>query len=83
MANNLKFESQKLGINYFVVAAILFGAQLVMGLIAATQFLYPSFLFEIFDFSVARMVHINALVVWMLYAMIGSVYYLLPDETGI
>ena len=78
MANNLKFESQKLAINYFVVAAILFGAQLVMGLIAATQFLYPSFLFEIFDFSVARMVHINALVVWMLYAMIGSVYYLLP-----
>ena len=83
MANNLKFESQKLAINYFVVAAILFGAQLVMGLIAAVQFLYPSFLFEIFDFSVARMVHINALVVWMLYAMIGSVYYLLPDETGI
>ena len=83
MVNNLKFESQKLGINYFVVAAILFGAQLVMGLIAATQFLYPSFLFEIFDFSVARMVHINAFVVWMLYAMIGSVYYLLPDETGI
>ena len=75
MVNNLKFESQKLAINYFVVAAILFGAQLVMGLIAATQFLYPSFLFEIFDFSVARMVHINALVVWMLYAMIGSVYY--------
>lgn len=83
MGNNLKFESQKLAINYFVVAAILFGAQLVMGLIAATQFLYPSFLFEIFDFSVARMVHINALVVWMLYAMIGSVYYLLPEETGI
>ena len=83
MANSLKFESQKLAINYFVVAAILFGAQLLMGLIAATQFLYPSFLFEIFDFSVARMVHINALVVWMLYAMIGSVYYLLPEETGI
>ena len=29
------------------------------------------------------MVHINALVVWMLYAMIGSVYYMLPDETGV
>ena len=38
MANSLKFESQKLAINYFVVAAILFGAQLLMGLIAATQF---------------------------------------------
>ncbi len=75
-------ESQKLGIMYFRVAIVLFGAQLLMGLIAATQFLYPSFLFEIFDFSVARMVHINALVVWMLYAMIGAVYYMLTDETG-
>lgn len=83
MANNLKYESQRLGIMYFAVAAILFGAQLLMGLIAATQFLFPSFLFEVFDFNVARMVHINALVVWMLYAMIGSVYYLLPDETKI
>ncbi len=83
MASNLKYESQKLAINYFFVAAVLFGAQLLMGLIAATQFLYPSFLFEVFDFSVARMVHINALVVWLLYAMIGSVYYLLPEETGI
>lgn len=83
MANNLKFESQKLGVMYFAVAAILFGAQLLMGIVAGIQYLYPSFLFEIFDFNVARMVHINALVVWLLYAMIGSVYYLLPDETGI
>ncbi|OQX49533.1 MAG: nitric-oxide reductase [Epsilonproteobacteria bacterium 4484_20] len=67
---------------YFRVAIILFGAQLLMGLIAAIQFLVPGFLFELFDFSVARMVHINALVVWMLYAMIGSVYFMLTDETG-
>ncbi len=82
-SNRFQYESQKLGMNYFRVAIILFGAQLLMGLIAAIQFLYPSFLFEVFDFNVARMVHINALVVWMLYAMIGSVYLLLPDETGI
>lgn len=80
--HKLQSEGQKLGMMYFRVAIILFGAQLLMGLIAATQFLAPGFLFEIFDFSVARMVHINALVVWMLYAMIGSVYYMLTDETG-
>jgi len=80
--NSLTNEGQKLGMMYMRVAIILFGAQLVMGLIAATQFLVPGFLFEIFDFSVARMVHINALVVWMLYAMIGSVYLMLTDETG-
>jgi nitric oxide reductase subunit B len=79
--HSLTNEGQKLGMMYFRVAIILFGAQLLMGLIAAIQFLAPSFLFELFDFSVARMVHINALVVWMLYAMIGSVYLLLTDET--
>ena len=72
MVNNLKFEGQKLATWYFTVAMVLFGAQLLMGLIAATQFLYPSFLFEIFDFSTARMVHINALVVWMVASLIVS-----------
>ncbi len=79
--NSLTNEGQKLGMMYIRVAIILFGAQLLMGLIAAIQFIVPGFLFEIFDFSVARMVHINALVVWMLYAMIGSVYLMLTDET--
>jgi len=82
-SNKLTYESQKLAMMYFRVALILFGAQLLMGLISAIQFIYPDFLYGIFDFSVARMVHINALVVWMLYAMIGSVYLMLPDETGI
>ncbi len=79
---HLKYESQKLGMNYFRVALVLFGAQLLFGLVVGIQFLYPGFLFETLDFSVARMLHINAMVVWMIYAMIGSVYYLLPDETG-
>ncbi len=81
-SNHLTNAGQRIGLMYFRVAIILFAAQLLMGLIAATQFVYPSFLYGIFDFSVARMVHINALVVWMLYAMIGSVYYMLTDETG-
>ena len=79
--NKFTNKGQELGMMYFRVALILFGAQLLMGLIAGFQFLYPGFLFEIFDFSVARMVHINALIVWMLYAMIGSVYLMLTDET--
>ncbi len=83
MANSLKWEGKQLATWYFTVAMVLFGAQLLMGLIAAIQYLYPSFLFEIFDFNVARMVHINALVVWMVYAMVGAAYWMLPDETGI
>ena len=79
----VQWESQKLAIKYFQVAIILFGAQLLFGLLAGIQYLYPSFLFGVLDFSINRIVHINAMVVWLLYAMIGSVYWLLPDETGI
>ncbi len=74
--------SKRLAMKYFTVALVLFAAQLVVGLIAAIQFIHPSFLFGILDFSVVRMVHLNALVVWLLFAMIGSVYYMVPDETG-
>jgi len=83
MASNTLDESKQLATWYFTFAAILFGAQLLFGLVAATQFVMPGFLFEILDFSVARMIHINALVVWMVFAMIGSVYWLLPDESQI
>ena len=87
MANNalvgVGSESKQLATWYFTVAAVLFGAQLLFGLVAAIQFVEPGFLYQVLDFSIARMLHINAMVVWMVFAMFGSVYWLLPDETGI
>jgi nitric oxide reductase subunit B len=87
MANNaltgVGSESKELATWYFTFAAVLFGAQLLFGLVAAIQFVEPSFLYGVLDFSIARILHINALVVWMVFAMFGSVYWLLPDETGI
>ena len=87
MANNtlvgVGSESKQLATWYFIVAAVLFGAQLLFGLVAAIQFVEPSFLYGVLDFSIARILHINALVVWMVFAMFGSVYWLLPDETQI
>ena len=64
-------DGQKLAVKYFSVAVILFFAQILFGLLAAIQFIYPSFLYEILDFSVNRMVHINAMVVWMLSQRVG------------
>ena len=84
MANNyLQSESKQLATWYFTFAAILFGAQLVFGVLAGIQYVFPDFLYNILDFSITRIVHINAMVVWMVFAMFGSVYWLLPDETGI
>ena len=75
--------AQKLSVKYFTVAMVLFLAQLVFGLLAAWQFLAPDFLFGILDFNVNRMVHINAMVVWMLYGFIGAIFWLVEDESGV
>lgn len=74
---------QKLAVKYFSVAAILFGAQIAFGLLAGLQYLIPDFLYEVLDFSINRMVHINAMVVWMLFGFIGSAYWLMEEESGI
>ncbi len=72
---------QKLAVKYFSVAMILFIAQLLFGLLAGLQFILPGFLFDLVDFSVNRMIHINAMVVWLLYGFIGAVYWFLEDES--
>ena len=74
---------QRLAMKYFAVAMALFLAQLIFGLLAAWQFLDPEFLFGILDFNVNRMVHINAMVVWMLYGFIGAIFWLVEDEAGV
>ncbi len=71
---------QRLAVKYFTVALILFGAQILFGLLAGLQYLKPDFLYGVLDFNVNRMVHINAMVVWMLYGFLGSVYWLMEDE---
>jgi nitric oxide reductase subunit B len=75
-------DGQKLAVKYFMAAVVLFIFQILFGLLAAAQFLMPGFLYDILDFSVNRMVHINAMVLWMLYGFIGCVYWLLEEESG-
>ncbi len=83
LANPNLNDGQKLAVHYFSVAMILFMAQLLFGLLAGLQFIWPGFLYDILDFNVNRMVHINAMVVWMLYGFIGSVYWFLEEESGV
>ena len=73
---------QRLAVKYFAVAIVLFGAQILFGLLAGFQYLQPDFLYGVLDFSVNRMVHINAMVVWMLFGFIGSIYWLIEEESG-
>jgi nitric oxide reductase subunit B len=73
---------RRVAVKYFTAAIVLFCAQTLFGILAGLQFVYPSFLYGVLDFSVNRMVHIDAMVVWLLFGFIGSVYWLLEDEAG-
>lgn len=75
-------RGQQVAVHYFAVAIVLFLAQVAFGLVSGLQVLWPSLFFEVLDFNVTRMVHINALVVWLLYGFIGAVYWLVEDESG-
>ena len=71
---------QKLAMKYFSVSLVLFGAQVLFGMLAGIQYINPDFLYEVVDFSVNRTIHVNALVVWLLYGFLGGVYWMLEDE---
>ncbi len=81
MANpHLKFASQAVAKPYFVFALMLFLGQVLFGLIMGLQYVVGDFLFPLIPFNVARMVHTNLLIVWLLFGFMGAAYYLIPEE---
>ncbi|MBY0339928.1 MAG: cbb3-type cytochrome c oxidase subunit I [Rhodocyclaceae bacterium] len=76
----MKYTSQAVAKPYFIAAMGLFVAQVLFGLIMGLQYVIGDFLFPHIPFNVARMVHTNALIVWLLMGFMGSAYYLVPEE---
>ncbi|VAV97847.1 Nitric-oxide reductase subunit B [hydrothermal vent metagenome] len=77
----MKYQTQRLAYPYFIAAMGLFVAQVLGGLIAGTIYVFPNFLSELVPFNIIRMIHTNALIVWLLMGFFGAAYYLLPEET--
>jgi nitric oxide reductase subunit B len=76
----MAYASQKVARVYFVGALGLFVVQVLFGVLAATVYALPNFLAELLPFHILRMVHTNALVVWLLMGFFGAAYYLVPEE---
>lgn len=76
----MKYESQKIAKLYFIAAIGLFVGQILFGVILGMQYVIGDFLFPEIPFNVARMVHTNLLIVWLLFGFMGSAYYLVPEE---
>ena len=59
---------------------LLFGMMTLAGLFASIYYIQYGFLLNILDFSVAKMLHIDTMIIWLLMGFIGSVYWFLPIE---
>ena len=77
----MKYKSQAVAKPYFIAAIGLFLGQIVFGLIMGLQYVVGDFLFPAIPFNVARMVHTNLLIVWLLFGFMGAAYYLIPEES--
>lgn len=77
----MQYESQSVAKLYFIAAIGLFVGQILFGLIMGLQYVWGDFLFPAIPFNVARMVHTNLLIVWLLFGFMGAAYYLIPEES--
>ena len=82
MSTELAVPRSRVGQYFFVFAALIMAVQLVVGLVAAAQFLWPSLLFRFLPFNIVRMLHINTLVVSLLAGFMGATYFLIAEEGG-
>ena len=75
-----KYSSQSVAKLYFIAALGLFTGQIVFGITLGLQYLIGDLLFPLIPFNVARMVHTNLLIVWLLFGFMGAAYYMVPEE---
>ena len=77
----MQYQSQSVAKLYFLAAIGLFVVQVLFGLVMGLQYVMGDFLFPEIPFNVARMVHTNSLIVWLLMGFMGAAYYLVPEES--
>jgi len=77
----MRYRSQRVAYPYFVVALLLFGLQMVFGLLSAAKYLGPDPLIDLLPFDVTKVIHTNLLLVWVLTGFMGAAYYVVPEES--
>ncbi|MCK8465114.1 cbb3-type cytochrome c oxidase subunit I [Aliiroseovarius sp. S1339] len=77
----MKYQTQRIAYWYFLAAMAVFAVQVIGGLWAGWIYVSPNFLSELMPFNIVRMLHTNALVVWLLLGFFGAAYFLIPEES--
>jgi nitric oxide reductase subunit B len=76
----MKYTSQAVAKPYFIFALILLAGEITFGILMGIQYIWGDFLFPLIPFNVLRMVHVNLLIVLLLFGFMGATYYLIPEE---
>jgi nitric oxide reductase subunit B len=75
-------RSKNLAVKYLAAAVLLFGVMTLSGVMSAIYYINPEFLFGLLPFSIAKTLHIDTMIIWLLMGFMGSVYWFLPEEFG-
>ena len=85
----MRYESQKVALVYFAGALLLFVVQVLVGTLAGVVYVLPNVLSELVPFNILRMIHTNALIVWLLMGFFKTIppdledaaeYGIVPDN---
>lgn len=77
----MRYRTQGIAYWYFAVAMLLFGLQVVFGLLLATKYIGPDVIETFLPFDRAKAAHTNLLIVWVLTGFMGAAYYVVPEES--
>ncbi|EIK53574.1 nitric-oxide reductase subunit B [Stutzerimonas stutzeri TS44] len=77
----MRYKSQSVAYWYFAFAMVLFGLQIVFGLLSASKYLGPDPLLNLLPFDITKTIHTNLLIVWVLTGFMGATYWMVPDES--
>ncbi|HEY9900432.1 MAG TPA: cbb3-type cytochrome c oxidase subunit I [Pantanalinema sp.] len=80
MSLSIKYESQRLAYPFFLMSGLVFALQIIFGLLAAAQFIWPQLGLGSVPFNISKEIHVNCLVVWLLMGFMGATYYMTPLE---
>ena len=77
----MRYRTQAIAYPYFVVALLLYGLQMVFGLLSIAKYLGPDPIMAWLPFDVSKEIHTNLLIVWVLTGFMGATYWVVPEES--
>ncbi len=77
----MRYRTQAVAYPYFVVALLLYGLQMVFGILSITKYLGPDPIKTFLPFDVSKEIHTNLLIFWVLTGFMGATYWLVPEES--